>query len=187
MRELLDRTLRKELRASTAAQATGRVLEIGVGSGLNLPLYVNAGEVVGIDPGPKQLRRARRTAASASCPVTLLEADAESLPFSDSGFDTLVLSYVLCTVPDPDMVLAEAARVLTREGRLVFLEHVRSRSSPGALILDAVTPVYARLDGGCHPNRRSLAAIRRHFVVERLWEQGFLVKGSARPGATKSV
>jgi ubiquinone/menaquinone biosynthesis C-methylase UbiE len=100
-------------RARAAGAATGIVLELGVGTGLNLPYYAHAAEVVGVDPDPHMLKRAGRRAAAAPCPVRLIAASAESLPFGDAEFDTVVLTLGLCTIPDPDAAIKEARRVLS--------------------------------------------------------------------------
>jgi ubiquinone/menaquinone biosynthesis C-methylase UbiE len=104
--------LRKQ-RARTAREATGSVLELGVGTGLNLPFYEDATRIVAIDPDPGMLRRARRRAAQARMPVALVEVGAEALPFEDGAFDTVVVTLTLCTVPDPAAAVAEARRVKT--------------------------------------------------------------------------
>jgi ubiquinone/menaquinone biosynthesis C-methylase UbiE len=170
-------------RQRTAREATGRVLELGVGTGLNLPHYEAATEVVGVDPDPYMLRRARRRAAAAPVPVELLEASAEALPFEDASFDTVVVALSLCTIPDPAAALREAKRVLRPEGRLVFLEHVRSDKPWLARLQDRLERPWGRVAGGCHPNRDTVAAIEREFEVERVWRKGVIVQGAARPRA----
>jgi ubiquinone/menaquinone biosynthesis C-methylase UbiE len=167
-------------RARTAGEAVGTVLELGVGTGLNLPFYADATRVVAIDPDPHMLRRARRRAAQAAQPVELVEAGAESLPFEDGAFDTVVVTLTLCTVPDPAAAVAEARRVLTPDGRFLFLEHVRSDSPWVGRIQDSVTPAWKHVSGGCHWNRTTVATIEREFEVERLWRRGIFVQGAAR-------
>lgn len=168
-------------RARTAGAATGRVLEVGVGTGLSLPFYVGADEVVGVDPDPHMLRGARDRAAQARCPVRLVEADAESLPFDDDEFDAVVMTLALCTIPDPDAAIREALRVLKPDGRLHFLEHVRSGAPGIGRLQDLATPAWMRVAGGCHPNRRTVETIERHLELERVWAKGILVQGTARP------
>ncbi len=173
-------------RARTAGEATGAVLELGVGTGLNLPHYTRAEEVVGVDPDQHMLKRARRRAAEAPCPVRLSEASAESLPFRDGEFDTVVFALSLCTIPDPDAALREARRVLKADGRLVFLEHVRSNRSWLGRFQDLVTPGWKRIAGGCHANRRTVETIEQEFEIERLWRKGIFVQGTARPAGAAS-
>lgn len=171
-------------RARTAGAATGTVLELGVGTGLNLPHYARAGEVVGIDPDPHMLKRARRRAANAPCPVRLVEADAQDLPFGEHEFDTVVVTLTFCTIPDPVAGVAEARRVLKPDGRFFFFfEHVRSETPSVARLQDALTPAWRRDAGGCHANRSTVATIERAFEIERIWRKGIFVQGAARPRA----
>src|SRR5262245_8112970 len=102
-------------------QAEGRVLEIGVGSGVNLPLYTNrANEVLGVEPHPKLLTMA--SARKGRVPTKLIEGSAESIPLDDSSVDTVVTTWTLCTIPDVAKALAEMRRVLKPDGRLLFVE-----------------------------------------------------------------
>jgi ubiquinone/menaquinone biosynthesis C-methylase UbiE len=137
--------------------ATGRVLEIGIGSGLNLPLYGNAVEVVvGIDISPEMLAMAERAVATAKPSVIrLLEGTAERLPVDDRSFDTVVVTWALCSIPDPIGALAEARRVLRPGGSLRFVEHGRSPDPSVAKWQDRLTPLWTRCSGGCHLNRKA--------------------------------
>jgi len=173
-------------RERMAGEATGRVLELAAGTGLTFPFYVHAEEVVAIDSDPSMLKRARRRAATAPCPVRLLQANAESLPFHDGEFDTVVLAFGLCTIPHPETAVHEAHRVLKPDGRLLFLEHVRSHRRLHARLQDLAAPVWSGLAGGCYPNRRSVDTIGRHFDVDRLWRKGIIVQGSARRARPQS-
>jgi len=172
-------------RARTAGAAVGRVLEIGVGTGLNVPYYKQADALVGVDPDPHMLEHAeRRVAEVAPCPVELIEASAESLPFEAHEFDTVVCTLSLCTIPDPQAAVREARRVLRDDGRLVFLEHVRSEKRWLGRLQDVATPPWKHVSGGCHWNRRSVETIERQFELEHLFAKGVFVQGSARPRAT---
>ena len=148
-----------ELKRKLLANARGRVLEIGVGTGLSLPHYPQVDELVGVDPSEPMLRRARRRAAELARDVRLVEAPAEALPFEDERFDTVVSLAVLCTVDDPARVLREIRRVLRPGGRFVFLEHVRSSDPKLAKLQDRLERPWGWIAGGCHPNRRTLEAI----------------------------
>ena len=148
-----------ELKRRLLANARGRVLEIGVGTGLSLPHYPQVDELVGVDPSEPMLRRARRRAAELAREVRLVEAPAEALPFEDERFDTVVSLTVLCTVDDPTRVLREIRRVLRPGGRFVFLEHVRSSDPKLAKLQDRLERPWGWIAGGCHPNRRTLNAI----------------------------
>jgi ubiquinone/menaquinone biosynthesis C-methylase UbiE len=102
----------RRLRRAVVAAAEGRVLEIGAGTGRNLPLYRRAEILIATDPDAAMLARARRCAAQACCPVLLVVADAQALPFRDAAFDTAVATLVFCSVPDPAAGFAETRRVL---------------------------------------------------------------------------
>ncbi|MFL5799233.1 MAG: class I SAM-dependent methyltransferase [Actinomycetota bacterium] len=108
------------------ARARGATLEVGVGTGLNIPLYGEEVEVTGLDLSSSMLAQARGRARSLNRTVTLVEGDAQSMPFPDERFDTVVFSLVLCTVPEVPRAVAEGKRVLRPGGRLLLLEHVRS-------------------------------------------------------------
>lgn len=167
-------------RQRMAGEARGRVLEVAAGTGLTLPFYTRAEEVIAIDSDPAMLKRARRRAANASCPVRLLQADAQSLPFADAEFDTIVIAFGLCTIPHPERAVREARRVLKPDGRLLFLEHVRSTGRRHARLQDLAAPAWSRLTGGCRPNRASVETIEREFEIDRLWRKGIVVQGSAK-------
>ena len=172
-------------RARTAGAAVGRVLEIGVGTGLNLPFYEEADELVGVDPDRHMLKHAKgRITGGAPCPVELTEAGAESLPFDDDEFDTVVSTLSLCTIPDPETAISEARRVLKDDGRFVFLEHIRSDKRWLGALQDLATPPWKHISGGCHWNRRSVETIEREFELEHLFAKGVFVQGTARPRAT---
>ena len=140
-------------------QATGAVLEIGAGTGRNLPLYRTATRVVALEPAPGMRARATRAAQAGQVAVEVVDGTAEDLFFPDAAFDTVVASLVLCTVPDPARALAEAHRVLRPGGTLRFYEHVRAEDPRLARWQDRLERPWGWLAGGCHPNRDVVAAI----------------------------
>lgn len=148
-----------ELKRKLLANARGRVLEIGVGTGLSFPHYPRDVELVGVEPSEPMLRRARRRAGELGRDVELVDAAAESLPFENESFDTVVTLAVLCSVDDQTRALAEIRRVLKPDGRFVFLEHVRSPDPKLARRQDRLDRPWGWVAGGCHPNRRTLEAI----------------------------
>lgn len=154
-----EKTFGAELKSALLADANGRVLEIGVGTGLSFVHYPEVDELVGVDPSEPMLRRARRRAEEIGRDVTLVEAPAEALPFEDDSFDTVVSLTVLCTVEDPARTLGEIRRVLRPGGRLLFLEHVRSSDPKRARAQDRFERPWGWISGGCHPNRRTLNEI----------------------------
>src|SRR5262245_33403412 len=131
--------------------AHGRTLDLGTGTGRNLPLYPRASRVVGLDPAWPAIQRAHRRAPT----VPLVVGSAEALPFRDGAFDTVVSGLVFCSVPDPRRGLAEVLRVLHPAGTLRMLEHVRSTTPWKARLQDRLQPLWTRFAGGCHPNRET--------------------------------
>jgi ubiquinone/menaquinone biosynthesis C-methylase UbiE len=132
-----------------AGGARGRTLDLGCGTGRNLPLLAPGVRAVGLDPSLDSLRRARRRAPRAA----FVQARAEALPFRGGCFDTVVSGLALCSVPDPSAGLTELRRVLRPEGRLRALEHVRATTAWRARLQDAIQPAWTRIAGGCRPNR----------------------------------
>jgi SAM-dependent methyltransferase len=149
--------------------ACGEVLEIGVGTGLNLALYdpSRVRRVTAIDPDPHMLRRARERAASAPVPVDLVQGAAERIPCAEGRFDTVLVTWTLCTVEDTGATLAEVRRVLRPGGRLVFIEHTRSIQPAIAQAQRRLTPVWRRLLGGCHLDRPAVDLVRASGLVVR--------------------
>ncbi len=150
----------REMRRQLLAEARGRVVEVGAGTGANLGLYPDAvSELVLAEPDPHMGKRLRERVAAGGDPARIVAAPAEALPLEDDGFDTAVATLVLCTVPDPGAALAELARVLRSGGRLLFIEHVRA-SEPGlARWQDRLERPWHFLADGCHCNRDTLEAI----------------------------
>jgi ubiquinone/menaquinone biosynthesis C-methylase UbiE len=153
-----------EIRAELIGEASGRTLEIGAGTGLNLPHYTEAvTELLVTEPDPFMASRLRkRLAADPPRParVRVVEAPAEELPFEDESFETVVSTLVLCSVEAPDRAIAEIARVLGPAGRLLCVEHVRSPDSPGlARWQDRLERPWGWFAGGCHPNRDTVAEL----------------------------
>jgi ubiquinone/menaquinone biosynthesis C-methylase UbiE len=140
------------------AQASGKTLEIGAGTGLNLAHYPEAvTQLVLVEPDPYMARRLRRRITTIRPDADLRSATAAQLPFADASFDTVVVTFVLCSVPDPEAALAEIARVMRPGGRLLFAEHVRSDDSTVAAKQDRPPVPYKLM--GCHPNRATLDTI----------------------------
>lgn len=147
-----------ERRSQLLSGARGEVLEIGGGTGANLPHYRVAGRVVVTEPDPFMRKKLRPKLSQARVPVEISGAGAQELPFADDSFDAVVSTLVLCTVPDQRAALAEIRRVLRPEGVLLFMEHVRGDGSM-ARWQDRIEPLWMKLFAGCHPNRDTAAAI----------------------------
>jgi ubiquinone/menaquinone biosynthesis C-methylase UbiE len=155
------------MRESLLAGATGRVLEIGGGTGVNLPYYDGVDSLVVTEPEPAMLRRLERKVREQAPQAEVVQAPAEDLPFGDASFDTVVSTLVLCGV-DVDRSLAELRRVLRPGGRLLFLEHVRSDDPALARFQDRINPLN-RFLVGCECNRQTLSAIETAgFTISRV-------------------
>jgi ubiquinone/menaquinone biosynthesis C-methylase UbiE len=159
---LTDLTMSRKLllpyRQRVISGAAGRVLEIGIGSGLNLPLYGDAvEEVIGVDVSPGLLAIAERAAQRRGQRVRLLDGSAEHLPsnVAAGSVDTVVVTWALCSIPDATAALVEAHRVLRPSGTLRFVEHGRSPDTSVARWQDRLTPLWRRCSGGCHLNRET--------------------------------
>jgi ubiquinone/menaquinone biosynthesis C-methylase UbiE len=172
--ERSERAGQRETRRELVAQASGRTLEIGAGSGLNLPHYTAAvTELVVSEPGPHMLTHLRSSLAENPPPVgswKLVEVGGERLPFEDGSFDTVVATFVMCTIPDPRRAFAEIARVLKPGGRYLFLEHVHA--GEGTVLgrfQDMVEVPHRYIAAGCYPNRRTEELLAKSpLQVERL-------------------
>jgi ubiquinone/menaquinone biosynthesis C-methylase UbiE len=161
------------------ASARGRVLEIGAGTGFNIPEYPDGlDELVVTDPSPAMLRRARARAVRAGRRVTAIRAPAERLPFGDGEFDTVVSTFVLCSVAHPGDALREIRRMLQPGGALLFCEHVRSDDPRRARWQDRLERPWMVVADGCHPNRATLERIAEAPFDVVCVEHGELPQGA---------
>jgi len=178
-------------RQHVVGAAEGRVLEIGAGSGLNFPLYGAAVDsVIGLEPSAELLRMARPRAQAAAIPITLLDASAEAIPLDTGSVDTVVTTWTLCTIPSASLALAEMRRVLRPGGALLFVEHGRAPETGVARWQDRLDPLWSRLAGGCHLNRKMDDLVTAAgFRIEALTNSRlrgprthtYLYEGRARP------
>lgn len=158
-----------ELRQSIIPQARGVVLEIGIGPGLNLAHYDPSQviKVVGIDPEPALLELGKERVKASPVPVEIITAPGERIPLADNTADTAVLTYTLCSVQDPLVVLREIRRVLKPDGHLLFLEHGRSDDAPVAAWQDRLNPLWNLISCGCQINRDTRQLLRSAgFAIE---------------------
>jgi ubiquinone/menaquinone biosynthesis C-methylase UbiE len=144
-----------EQRRRVVPEAEGIVLEIGIGSGLNLRHYDRAklDRVIGVDPDQKMLELARARAGELGIEADLRQASAEELPLDENSVDTALVTYALCSIPQAGVALGEVRRVLRPGGRLLFCEHGRSNRASTAKWQDRLTPIWKQFSGGCHLNR----------------------------------
>jgi ubiquinone/menaquinone biosynthesis C-methylase UbiE len=156
------------------SRASGEVLEVAIGTGLNLPLYPAGAKVTGIDLSPEMLEIARGRADQIGREVELNEADAHQLPFADASFDTVVCTYSLCNIPDPARAVSEMRRVLRPNGRFILVDHIRSAARPVFWIQKMIEFFSVRFEGE-HMTRRPL----EHVVAA-----GFDLIESGRLGPT---
>jgi ubiquinone/menaquinone biosynthesis C-methylase UbiE len=156
-----------ELRQEMLAGLSGRVMEVGPGSGLNFPHYpASVTELVAVEPEPSLREHAARAGAGAPVPVRVVDGAAAELPAADGEFDALVISGLLCSVADVPAALAEFRRVLRPGGELRFYEHVLSRDRVFAAAQRTADLIWPRLMGGCHVQRQTRVAIGRAFDIE---------------------
>lgn len=181
-------------RAEVAGGATGRVLELGVGVGANWEYLPEGIDYSGIEPDPFMVERARKHARERAREYDVHAARAESLPFEDATFDTVIVTLTLCTVQDVRRALGEVRRVLKPGGELRFSEHVRAQGRTGAWLQSVFTPAWRKLGAGCHLNRPAVDMVREagfEITALKRWRQGFMpmVTGVARtpaaPGASE--
>jgi ubiquinone/menaquinone biosynthesis C-methylase UbiE len=166
------------LREQLVAGARGRVLEIGIGSGLNLPFYPRDLDLLlGLDPSRELLQMAKRHSSWVHFPVELTEGRAEDIPLENRAVDHVVISWTLCSVTDPLQALAEVRRVLRPGGSLQFLEHGRAPEPRVARGQDGLTPLWRRVAGGCHLNRPIDRLIEASGLRLAGIETGYLIKG----------
>lgn len=194
--KLCDLAMRNEqlrpYRERVIGAAEGRVLEIGIGSGRNLPFYrPQATELLALEPAPKLLTMARNALRSGTMQVSFIEASAEAIPLDDRSVDTVVTTWTLCSIPQAAMALGEMRRVLRPSGKLLFVEHGMAPDKNVRRWQDWLTPAWKRISGGCHLNRPIGAMIEgAGFRIDRVvtgYMTGpkamtFMYEGSARPG-----
>ncbi len=168
-----------EHRDELLADLSGRVIEVGAGSGLNFGHYPQGvTEVVAVEPEPHLRQLAQVAAQNALVPVTVVDGDAEHLPSENAAFDAGVASLVLCSVPDQSRALAELYRVIKPGGELRFYEHVLAKNHQWAKRQHRAEPIWKHLGGGCHPDRDTHSAITtagfksercREFLFSPTW------------------
>jgi ubiquinone/menaquinone biosynthesis C-methylase UbiE len=180
-------------RLKVVPNATGVVLEIGIGPGLNLPLYnpARVERVIGVDPSSDFLRLGSARHAMSPVPLEIISAPAEALPLTNASIDTAVVTYTLCSVDDPARVLAELRRVLKPTGRVLFLEHGLADDAKVSIWQNRLNPIWKRLAMGCNLNRPvattlesagfELPEVEHYYLNGAPRAVGYLCRGVALP------
>jgi ubiquinone/menaquinone biosynthesis C-methylase UbiE len=166
----LEKIWLENMRRQLLLHARGRVLEIGVGTGANIPFYPSSAYVIAIDESADMLATAAQRAAAQDCSVHLSQMDVEHLALPRGHFDTIVATLVLCSVVDQARALGELGRVLQKSGgQLLLLEHMRPRLRPLAWLIDLANVPWHAANGRCHLNRKTQQAIvQAGFRVQRV-------------------
>ncbi|SDJ35265.1 class I SAM-dependent methyltransferase [Salimicrobium halophilum] len=175
--DMMDHMIKDKWREELVKNVEGTVLEVGVGTGANLPYYPSEAEVTGIDFSGKMLDKARKKAATLDTSITLEEMNAENLDFPDDTFDYVISTCVFCSVPDPVQGLKEIRRVLKPEGKVLMLEHMRSDNRFIGKAMDIMNPVGLHIVGA-NINRRTMTNIQKAGL--RLVDQQFLFSSTMR-------
>jgi len=148
------------MRKKAVSLASGKVLEVGVGTGLNLPLYPDDCDVTAIDFSPKMIQKARSHVERMNLQVKLMQMDVQNLEFQDYSFDTVLATCVFCSVPDPVLGLKEIRRVCKTDGQIILLEHMRSENHLLGLMMDLLNPLFTNAIGN-NINRRTMDNIKK--------------------------
>lgn len=161
-------------RSKIVPQALGEVLEVGIGSGLNLPFYdpKKVSSIIGIDPAAQMQSLARKRATAIGIPVEVIAVDVQGIHADTDRFDTIVMTFTLCSIDDPVPALREMARVLKPGGRLLFCEHGLAPDPSIERWQHRLTPFWKPMAGGCHLDRDIPALTRAGgFVIDELSEE----------------
>ncbi|TWT25885.1 class I SAM-dependent methyltransferase [Planomicrobium sp. CPCC 101110] len=163
----------KKIRAALISNATGKVLEIGSGTGANFPHYRFVDQVDAIEPDPVMMRQSEKRQKAAKVPIQTYLAKAEKLPFEDGTFDSVVGTLVFCTIPEPKKALQEIRRVSKSGGKLLLFEHVRLEHKSLGKAQDLFTPIWKNMCDGCHLNRETLQLLEQSGIEIKKVEKHF--------------
>ncbi|ASK62783.1 SAM-dependent methyltransferase [Virgibacillus phasianinus] len=160
----LENTRFKKIRARLIGKATGRVLEIGSGSGVNFSYYLNVDQVDAIEPNPLMSDLSHKSIRNSKVSIRLHQVNAEKLPFADNTFDSVVATLVFCTIPNPKQALKEIQRVCKPGAGIFIFEHVKMNQELLAKLQDALTPLWEKVCDGCHLNRDTLRLLKESGI-----------------------
>jgi ubiquinone/menaquinone biosynthesis C-methylase UbiE len=175
----LERGKFKRVRRDLLKSATGKVLEIGSGTGVNFPLYRNADHVIAIEPSQHMIDQSQSKRQLAVVPIEMVNASAEKLPFEDHTFDTVVATLVFCTIPNVDESINELKRVCKPNGKILLFEHVKMENTVLSSMQEGLTPLWKKICDGCCLNRETLQAFTSQGLkierVEKFYKDLFIV------------
>ena len=169
----------KRIRSELLKGASGKVLEIGSGTGINFPLYYNVDTVTAIEPSLPMIERSFTKQKSTVVPIEIVNASAENLPFKDHTFDTVVATLVFCTIPNVEKAIHELKRVCKPDGKILLFEHVKTENTVLSKMQESLTPFWKRVCDGCCLNRETLKAFTNKGLevetVEHFYKDLFIV------------
>lgn len=158
----LERKKFKTIRINLLSKASGKVLEIGSGTGINFPIYRSVESVTAIEPNPHMIKRSLAKKAMSKIPIEIVNIGAEQLPFDNDSFDTVVATLVFCTIPDVEKALLEMKRVCKPEGKILLFEHVKLDNRFLAKLQDWLTPFWKKICDGCCLNRETTYLLKKN-------------------------
>ncbi|MDM5326574.1 class I SAM-dependent methyltransferase [Neobacillus sp. CF12] len=169
----------KRIRSELLKGASGKVLEIGSGTGINFPLYYNVDTVTAIEPSLPMIERSFTKQKSTVVPIEIVNASAENLPFKDHTFDTVVATLVFCTIPNVEKAIHELKRVCKPDGKILLFEHVKMENTVLSKMQESLTPFWKRVCDGCCLNRETLKEFTNKGLevetVEHFYKDLFIV------------
>lgn len=175
----LERRKFKRVREHLLQSATGKVLEIGSGTGVNFPLYRNADHVIAIEPSQHMIDQSLPKRKLAVVPIEMVNASAERLPFEDHTFDTVVTTLVFCTIPNVEEAIKELKRVCKPNGKILLFEHGKMENTVLSSMQEGLTPLWKKICDGCCLNRETLKAFTSQGLkverVEKFFKDLFIV------------
>lgn len=161
----LEKKKFKRIRKELISKASGNVLELGSGTGINFPLYEAAEKVTASEPSQHMIARSLSKLKKSFVPIEMVQASAEELPFAANTFDTVVATLVFCTIPNPEKAILEMKRVCKSEGKILLFEHVKMENRFLSTLQDWLTPVWKKICDGCCLNRDTINLLKVHDIT----------------------
>ncbi len=161
----LEKRKFKRIRIELLSNATGRVLELGSGTGVNFPFYRTADKVTAVEPSEHMMEQSFSKINQSKVPIEVVKASAEALPFEDGHFDTIVATLVFCTIPNPEKAIMEMKRVCKPGGKILLFEHVKMKNRFLASLQEMLTPFWKKICDGCCLNRNTIKLLETHGIT----------------------